>query len=85
MSSAIQIAFGTSARTLSSLSWNTSEAILRPNGSLSHLNLLYGVLNVIRRLLARSKGTCQYPEVASTMDIVLIFDSWGQMSSSNLM
>ena len=33
MSSAIPIVFGTSARTLSSLSWNMSEAILRPNGS----------------------------------------------------
>ena len=85
MSSAFPIAFGTSARTLSSLSWNTSEAILRPNGSLSHLNLPYGVLNVIRRLLARSKGTCQYPEVASAMDMVLAFYSWGKMSSSVLM
>ena len=46
MSSAIPIVFGTSARTLSSLSWNMSEVILRPNGSLSHLNLPYSVLNV---------------------------------------
>ena len=47
MSSAIPIVFDTSARTLSSLFFNMSEAILRPNGSLSHLNLPYDILNVI--------------------------------------
>ena len=85
MSSAIPIVLGTSARTLSSLSWNMSEAILRPNGSLSHLNLPYGVLNVVRKLLVRSRGICQYPDVASPIEMVLAFDSCGNISSSVLM
>ena len=58
MSSAILVVFGTNARILSSLSGNMSEAIVRPNGSISHPNLAYGVLNVVRRLLARSSVTC---------------------------
>ena len=85
MSSAIPIVFGTGARTLLSLSWDVSGAILRPNGSLSHLNLSYGVLNVVRRPLARSRGICQYPDVASHIEMVLAFDSYGNMSSSVLM
>ena len=58
---------GTSLSTLSSLSWKTSPETFRPNGILSHLYLPHGVLNVIRRLLLKSKSMCQNPDVASFM------------------
>ena len=45
---------------LSSLSWNTSLACyFSPNCSLSHLNVHKGVLNLVSRLLTKSKTTCQ--------------------------
>ena len=65
MSSAMAVVPCRGLMTLSNLSWNTSLAILSPNGSLSHLNFPHGVLNVVRRLLLRLSVTCQYPELAS--------------------
>ena len=57
----------TSLSTLSSLSWKTSPETYRPNGILSHLYLPHGVLNVVRRLLLKSRSMCQNPNVASFM------------------
>ena len=65
MSSAIPSTPGTSLITLSSLSWKTSPETFKPNGILSHLYLPHGVLNVVRRLLLKSMGTYQNPDVAS--------------------
>ena len=59
MSSAILWTPSSSLSTLSSLSWNTLLAIFSPNGSLSHLKLPQGVLNVVSRVLAKSKTMCQ--------------------------
>ena len=55
MSSTIPSTPGTSLSTLSSLSWKTSPETFIPNGILSHLYLPHGVLNVVRRLLLKSK------------------------------
>ena len=77
MSSAIPTTPCTSLSTLSSLSWNTSDAILSPKGSLNHLNLPHGVLNMVSRLLWRSSMTCQYPDMASAIDIFLALKSCG--------
>ena len=65
MSSAIPCTPSNSLRTLCSLSWNTSPATFRLNGSLSHLNLPHRVLKVVSRLLLRSSTTCQNPDFAS--------------------
>ena len=65
MSSAILSTQGISLRTLSSLSWKTSPETFKPNGILNHLYLPHGVLNVINRLLLKSNGMCQNPDVAS--------------------
>ena len=65
ISSAIPSTPGTSLSTLSSLSWKTSPETFKPNGILNYLYLPHGVLNVIRRLLLKSKGMCQKPDVAS--------------------
>ena len=64
MSSAIPSAPGTSLKTLSSLSWNTSPETFGPNGILNHLP--QGMLNVVSRLLLKSYSTCQNPDVASS-------------------
>ena len=58
MSSVIPSTPGTSLSTLSSHSWKTSPETFKPNGILSHLYLPHGVLNVVRRLLLKSKGMC---------------------------
>ena len=71
----------TSLSTLSSLSWKTSPETFKPNGILSHLYLPHEVLNVVRRLLLKSKGTCQNPDVASFMVKYLDCASCGKMSS----
>ena len=81
MSSAIPSTPGTSLSTLSSLSWKTSLETFRSNGILSHLYLPHGVLNVVRRLLLKSKSTCQNPYVASFMVKYLDCASYGKMSS----
>ena len=65
MSSVIPSTPGTSLSTLSSLSWKTSPETIKPNGILSHLYLLHGVLNVVSRLLLKSKSMCKNPDVAS--------------------
>ena len=59
MSSVIPSTPGTSRITLSSLSWKMSLETFKPDAILSHLYLLHGVLNVVRRLLLKSKGMCQ--------------------------
>ena len=81
MSSAIPSTHSTSLSTLYSLSWKTSPENFRPNGILSHLFLLHGVLNVVRRLLLISKNTCQNPDVASFMVKYLDCASSEKMSS----
>ena len=81
MSSAIPSTPGTSLSTLSSLSWETSPETFKPNGILSHLYLPHGVLNVVRRLLLKSKGTCQNPDVASLTVKYLDCANSGRMSS----
>ena len=65
MSSVIPSTPGTRLSTLSSLSWKTSPETFKPNGILSHLYLPHRVLNVVKRLLLKSKGMCQNPDVAS--------------------
>ena len=72
---------GTSLNTLSSLSWKTSPDTFKPNGILNHLYLPHGVLNVVSRLLLKSRGTCQKPDVASLMVKYLDCASSGRMSS----
>ena len=81
MSSAIPSTPGTSLITLSSLSWKTSSETFKPNGILSHLYLPQGVLNVVSRLLLKSKSTCQNPDVASFTVKYLDWASSGRMSS----
>ena len=65
MSSAIPSTPGTSLSTLSSLSWKTSLESFKSNGILSHLYFPHRVLNVVRKLLLNSNGTCQNPDVTS--------------------
>ena len=72
---------GTSLSTLSSLSWKTSPETFKPNGILSHLYLPHGVLNVVSRLLLKSKSMCQNPDVASFTVKYLDCASSGRMSS----
>ena len=84
MSSAIPSTPGTSLSTLSSLSWKTSPETFKPNGILSHLYLPHGVLNVVSRLLLKSKSTCQNPDVASFTVKYLDCESSGKMSSEVL-
>ena len=72
---------GTSLSTLSSLSWKTSPETFRPNGILSHLYLCHGVLNVVSRLLLKSNGMCQKPDVASFTVKYLDCANSGKMSS----
>ena len=81
MSSAIPSTSGTSLSTLSNLSWKTSPETFKPNCILSHLYLPHGVLNVVRRLLLKSKGMCQNPDVASFTVKYLDCASSGRMSS----
>ena len=81
ISSVIPSTPGTSLNTLSSLSWKTSPETFKPNGILSHLYLPHRVLNVVRRLLRKSKSTCQNPDVASFMVKYLDCASSGRMSS----
>ena len=81
ISSVIPSTPGTSLSTLSSLSWKTSPETFKPNGILSHLYLPHRVLNVVRRLLLKSKSTCQNPDVASFMVKYLDCASSGRMSS----
>ena len=81
MSSVIPSTAGTSLITLSSLSWKTSPETFKPNGILSHLYLPHRVLNVVRRLLLKSKGMCQNPDVASFTAKYLDCASSGRMSS----
>ena len=56
-------------------------AIFSPNGSLNHLYLPHGVLNIVSRLLAKSSTMCQYPDVASFSVLNLDLASSGSMSS----
>ena len=72
---------GTSLSTLSSLAWKTSPETFKPNGILNHLYLPHGVLNVVSRLLLKSKSMCQNPDVASFTMKYLDFVSSGKMSS----
>ena len=65
-SSAIPVVFETLLSTLSTLSWKTSAATFKPKGKRSHLYFPHGVLKVVRKLLSLSKGTCQYPDFASS-------------------
>ena len=81
MSSAIPSTPGISLSTLSSHSWKTSPETFRPNGILSHLYLPHGVLNVVNRLLLKSYGMCQNPDVASFTVKYLDCASSGKMSS----
>ena len=71
----------TSLSTLSSLSSKTSPETFKPNGILSHLYLFHGVLNVVRRLLLKSKSMCQNPDVVSFTVKYLDCASSGKMSS----
>ena len=81
MSSVIPSNLGTSLIILSSLSWKTSPETFKPNGILSHLYLPHRVLNVVRRLLLKSKGTYQNPNVASFSVKYLDCATFGRMSS----
>ena len=81
MSSVIPSTPGTSQSTLSSLSWKISPETFKLNGILSHLYLPHRVLNVVRRLLLKSKGMCQNPDVASLTVKYLDCASSGRMSS----
>ena len=81
MSSAIPSTPGTSLSTLSSLSWKTSLDTFKPNGILNHLYLPHGMLNVVSRLLLKSRDTCQKPDVASLTVKYLDCASSGRMSS----
>ena len=80
MSSAVPSTPCTSLSTLSSLSWKTSPETFKPNGILSHLYLPHGVLNVVRRLLLKSKSVCQNLDVASLTVKYLGCESSGRMS-----
>ena len=84
MSSAIPCTPSNSLKTLSSLSWDTSPATFRLNGSLSHQNLPHGVLKVVSRLLLRSRTTCQNPDFASFTEKYLDFSNSGRISSQVL-
>ena len=84
MSSVIPSTPGTSLSTLSSLSWKTSPETLKPNGILIHLYLPHGVLNVVSRLLLKSKCMCQNLDVASFTVKYLDCASSGSMSSKVL-
>ena len=81
MSSVIPSTPGTHLSTLSSLSWKTSPQTFRPNGILNHLCLPNRVLNVVRRLLLKSKSMCQNPDVASFTVKYLDCASSGKMLS----
>ena len=81
MSSVIPSTPGTSLITLLSLSLKTSPETFKPNGILSHLYLPNGVLNVVRRLLLKSKGMCQNLDVASFTVKYLDCASSSRMSS----
>ena len=81
MSSAIPSTPGTSLSTLSSLFWKKSPETFKLNGILSHLYLPHRVLNVVSRLLLKSKSMCQNPDVASFMVKSLDCASSGKMSS----
>ena len=74
---------GTSLSTLSSLSWNTSPETFKLNGILGHLYLPHGVLNVVSRLLLKSKSMCQNPDVASFTVKYLDCAHSGRMSPFN--
>ena len=80
MSSAIP-STGTSLSTLSSLSWKKSPETFKPNGILNQLYLPHGMLNVVSRLLLKSRGTCQKPDVASLTVKYLDCASSGRMLS----
>ena len=54
---------------------------VKPNGILNDLYLPDGMLNVVSRLLLKSRGTCQKPDVASLMVKYLAWASSGRMSS----
>ena len=64
MSSAIPSTPGTSLITIQSFLENVPRDF-KPNGILSHLYLPDGVLNVVRRLLLKSKGMCQNQDAVS--------------------
>ena len=81
MSSVIPSTPGTSLIILSSLSWKTSPETLKLNGILSHLYLPNSVLNIVRRLLLKSKGMCQNLDVASFIVKYLDCASSGRMLS----
>ena len=81
MLSVIPSTSGTSLSTLSSLSWKTSPETFKPNGILSHMYLPHRVLNVVSRLLLKSKSMCQKSDVASFMEKYLDCASSGKMSS----
>ena len=81
MSSVIPSTPGTSLITLSSLFWKTSSETFKPYGILSHLYLSHSVLKVVRRLLLKSKGMSQNPDVASFTVKYLDCASSGRMSS----
>ena len=81
MSSAIPSTPGTSLSTLSSLSWKTYAETFKPNGILNHLYLPHSMLNVVSRLILKSRGTCQKPDVVSLTVKYLDCASSGRMSS----
>ena len=81
MSSAMLITPSTSLVILSNTSWRTSSAIFNPNGSFKNLNFPQGVLNVVNKLLARSRGTFWFPEFVSVMDTTSNCASCGSTSS----
>ena len=81
MSSATPSTPGTGLIILSSLSWKMSPETFKPNGILSHLYLPHRVLNVVRRLLLKSKGTCKNLDVASFIVKYLECASSGRMLS----
>ena len=71
--------------TLSTLSWKTSPATFKPKRRRSYLYFPHGVLNVVRKLLSLSNGTCQYPDFASSKLKCFEPISSGKMSSSVLL
>ena len=85
ISSTIPALLGTFLNTLSILSWKTSPATFSPKGRHSHQYLPQGVLKVVRKLLSLSRGTCQYPDFASSKLKYFESASSSRMSSTVLL
>ena len=82
ISSIWQIVPSRSSRILDKVRWKISGAELMPNGSLLKQYRPNGVTKVVSSRDSSSRGICQNPLLASSLENILLFPSFARLSST---